>query len=389
MGDAVADVFISYSKKDVEQVRLLEAMLEAEGYSVWWDRDLKAGEDFSDTIAKQLELARAVIVLWTESSIKSTFVYAEAANAQFHEKLVPVRAGTIGYEQIRPPFNAIHTEDVANSAEIIRAVQERITEPKSQKYLRHQFRYRLLLIWGVVGSALTIFMAAGAFIELANWAKAIVHYWQEWLQAFWVYIFALVDLEFPPELAGLASAIVFVASTMIAARMMARRPAFAMTTLASYLVGFVKAIIGALVLFGGFLGGLLFVGEASLPKGIEMTALYGGMVGLSSIVFNFRFREMGTLMLNCLANALILGSILALLTTQSIFNELSAVRPDNDLALKLFLGLWFLIFVCTMFAPARAIRQRLVYIVIILAALLGMNALADLGIDISAPKVPS
>jgi hypothetical protein len=36
-GPGMADIFISYSKNDHDQARMLAAFLEAEGYSVWWD----------------------------------------------------------------------------------------------------------------------------------------------------------------------------------------------------------------------------------------------------------------------------------------------------------------------------------------------------------------
>ena len=215
---AVADVFISYSKKDVEQVRLLEAFLQSEGLTVWWDRELSAGEEFSDTIVRQLELARAVIVIWTENSVRSNFVYAEAANAQFHEKLVPVRSGTVGYEQLRPPFNAVHAEEFDNKNAILKAINERIDTPKSSKYRWHQFRYRALLAWGVLGSVITVFASIGAFIELANWAKALVHYWLEWLGVFWSSLFKFLDLSFPLQATGVASFALFWGSTLLAAR---------------------------------------------------------------------------------------------------------------------------------------------------------------------------
>ncbi|MEQ1714096.1 MAG: toll/interleukin-1 receptor domain-containing protein [Hyphomicrobium sp.] len=39
----MADIFISYSKNDHAEARLLAAFLEAQGYSVWWDTSLAAG----------------------------------------------------------------------------------------------------------------------------------------------------------------------------------------------------------------------------------------------------------------------------------------------------------------------------------------------------------
>jgi TIR domain len=58
----VADIFISYSKADREVVVLLSAFFEAEGWSVWWDKSLTAGDAYRDEIIKQFTLARAVVI---------------------------------------------------------------------------------------------------------------------------------------------------------------------------------------------------------------------------------------------------------------------------------------------------------------------------------------
>jgi hypothetical protein len=42
----MADVFISYAKADRPLALKLAAMLEAEGWKVWWDTSLAIGDDF-------------------------------------------------------------------------------------------------------------------------------------------------------------------------------------------------------------------------------------------------------------------------------------------------------------------------------------------------------
>ena len=73
----MADIFISYSKFDRESALELSANLESEGWSVWWDKSLGAGDAYRDEIMKQLATARAVIVIWTENSIKFDWVSTE------------------------------------------------------------------------------------------------------------------------------------------------------------------------------------------------------------------------------------------------------------------------------------------------------------------------
>ena len=87
----MADIFISYSKKDAAEARFIAAQLEAQGYSVWWDTNLETGDEFRQEITKQLDDAKAVIVLWTENSVKSVWVNAEASRAHSDRKLVPLK----------------------------------------------------------------------------------------------------------------------------------------------------------------------------------------------------------------------------------------------------------------------------------------------------------
>jgi len=48
----VADIFISYSKKDADTARVIAALLEAQGYSVWWDTSLETGDEFRQEITE-------------------------------------------------------------------------------------------------------------------------------------------------------------------------------------------------------------------------------------------------------------------------------------------------------------------------------------------------
>ena len=77
----MADIFISYSLPDRGKVVMLAAYLESEGWSVWWDNNLAAGDSFRDDIARELAAARAVIVIWTQASVNSDFVRAEIGRA--------------------------------------------------------------------------------------------------------------------------------------------------------------------------------------------------------------------------------------------------------------------------------------------------------------------
>src|SRR5262249_42962523 len=102
----MADVFVSYAKTDRSLASKLVAMLEAEGWCVWWDTSLAAADLYRDEIMKQLVSARAVIAIWTPNSVRSDWVRAEAGRAKADGKLIPVKTPA---PRILPPFAACYS----------------------------------------------------------------------------------------------------------------------------------------------------------------------------------------------------------------------------------------------------------------------------------------
>lgn len=104
----MADIFISYASEDRNRVRPLAEILISRGFNVWWDRSLSAGQDYTATIEKELKNAKAVIVVWTQSSALSTFVRDEAGRARDEGRLVPVMLDRV---DIPLGFGAFQAED--------------------------------------------------------------------------------------------------------------------------------------------------------------------------------------------------------------------------------------------------------------------------------------
>ena len=46
----MSDIFISYKREEQPEARKLADALEREGWTVWWDPKLRAGEHFDDVI---------------------------------------------------------------------------------------------------------------------------------------------------------------------------------------------------------------------------------------------------------------------------------------------------------------------------------------------------
>jgi len=197
----MADIFVSYAKTDRPLASRLVAMLEAEGWSVWWDTSLGAADLYRDEIMKQLAAARAVITIWTPSSIKSDWVRAEAGRAKAEGKLIPVKTADVAYADIPLPFGEMHTENVEASqlirAAVVAQLAKPAVEPTAVALLTKGFRYELLTWVGIVGGALTLFTNLGAVLKLADWARVLVQHWKEWTHAFWVWVFGWLGIHLP------------------------------------------------------------------------------------------------------------------------------------------------------------------------------------------------
>ncbi len=86
----MSDVFISYASEDRSRAQALAEALEQEGWSIWWDRTILPGKTFDEVIETELKAARCVIVIWSETSVGSSWVRAEAGDALTRGILVPV-----------------------------------------------------------------------------------------------------------------------------------------------------------------------------------------------------------------------------------------------------------------------------------------------------------
>jgi len=105
----LADVFISYARADEPVARRVAKGLQAAGHDVWSDADLPAHRDYSEVIERNLEHARAVVVLWSKAAAKSQWVRAEADFARNAGKLAQAQLDGV----LPPmPFNQIQCADL-------------------------------------------------------------------------------------------------------------------------------------------------------------------------------------------------------------------------------------------------------------------------------------
>jgi hypothetical protein len=177
----MVDVFVSYSSEDREQASAVAALLEDHGYSVWWDRELAAGQEYHEVIGRMLQECRLAVVIWTASSIKSRWVLGEAETAASVQKLIPLRADHLPADHVPIAFRVLHTIALSDHKGLLDAVRSQLaTEPK-RVTAWHLFRRRAqrrldaLKRWATVRfaiSAAVIVVLAGYFLlMLIDWRQ--------------------------------------------------------------------------------------------------------------------------------------------------------------------------------------------------------------------------
>lgn len=125
-------IFLSYAREDRAFAETLARVLGQAGHDVWWDRHIDGGEEFASEIEAALDKAEAVLVAWSEHSIKSRWVRDEASVGGDTGRLVPVTV-----DGSRPPmgFRQFHTLDLAGwkgarsdkrTGELLRSVERRL-----------------------------------------------------------------------------------------------------------------------------------------------------------------------------------------------------------------------------------------------------------------------
>jgi TolB-like protein len=104
------DIFLSYGHDDVRTAERFAKSFEREGISVWWDSSIRSDEAFDAVIENALKGAKAVVVLWSKTSVQSRWVRAEATLADRNRTLVPAMI-----EPCERPimFELTHTADLS------------------------------------------------------------------------------------------------------------------------------------------------------------------------------------------------------------------------------------------------------------------------------------
>jgi hypothetical protein len=392
VGSTMADIFISYSKADHALASKLSAFLEAEGWSVWWDKSLAAADLYRDEIMKQLAAARAVITIWTPNSIRSDWVRAEAGTAKNEGKLIPVKTSDVAYADIPLPFGEMHTENLGSS-ELIRAavvaqLAKPVVEPSDAALLTKGFKYELLTWVGIVGGALTLFGNLNAALKLADWAGVFVENWMEWTHAFWQWAFGWLGIHLSPAWPPLLSFLLFGSLLTIGQafkfnRTTKNQPLVDKYDSQSFQLKSWRTLFCLSLLIVSL---TLYVGSELLSPEIYDTFVAPGLILLITpqviTVLFARHRLHAALVV-----ALI--TIFFLITVRMPTFEILPVGTSAGApaATTTTVVVWLLPLILLSVAPAKDVSRRLIFLAIGLILLIALNELSKPGLDVTAPKL--
>lgn len=86
----MSQIFLSYKRENKESVQRVVQALRAAGLSLWWDQDITPDAPWEQTIERELEASKVVIVAWSQAAVASENVKAEARRARNQGKLIQI-----------------------------------------------------------------------------------------------------------------------------------------------------------------------------------------------------------------------------------------------------------------------------------------------------------
>ena len=110
----MTDIFMNYAHEDRGRIAELVSIFEQQGWSVFWDQRIPAGETWRSYIQKALNDTRCVIVAWSQNSVNSPWVTEEADIAKTRGVIIPVLLDPIGPIGLPLGFGEIQAADLAD-----------------------------------------------------------------------------------------------------------------------------------------------------------------------------------------------------------------------------------------------------------------------------------
>lgn len=123
-------IFLSYASADRDLVRPLAGGLVERGYNVWWDQDIRAGDNWADAIESALAATDVAILVVTANSASSRAVQAEMRKAAAAAlRVIPVVGPDTAFDVLPENLRSIQAirlgPDVSVAIDLIASSVER------------------------------------------------------------------------------------------------------------------------------------------------------------------------------------------------------------------------------------------------------------------------
>jgi hypothetical protein len=106
----MVQLVLLYSRDSKDVVDNLARTLHQRGLNVWYDHNLRVGDDRKE-IYEHIVTSAAVLIIWSSSACKSKWVIAEADAASKYDKLLQVKLEQC---ELPIPFGTLHCADLSS-----------------------------------------------------------------------------------------------------------------------------------------------------------------------------------------------------------------------------------------------------------------------------------
>jgi hypothetical protein len=110
------DVFISYPRRNRDQVLVIKRLLDARGLEVFFDVEggVDGGDVYTDVVDKRLREAKAVLGVWTPYALTRDWIKTECHIAKDQGKLVVAEIERISQDEVPALFYQVNREDLTD-----------------------------------------------------------------------------------------------------------------------------------------------------------------------------------------------------------------------------------------------------------------------------------
>ena len=293
----------------------------------------------------------------------------------------------------------MHTENLEASQLIRAAVVAQLAkpaiEPSAVALLTKGFKWELLTWWGIIGGAVTLFVAISATLKLADWARVLVENWNPWTHAFWLWVFGWLGIHLARQMTTMLSFLLFLSLLIICQAIQFKRTTRNQTNGDKYQTKSVQFIswqtlvvlIVMLVVVFGLLDTWIvnFVWyDVVIFGAIVLTVIYVPPVAIIVLLVRHKLHaDVSTVLV------LVFFVIITVMPIVSyIMQHGHRPEPPPDWYPLVFaVVIWISPLILLSVAPAKAVSRRLIFLALGLLLLIALNELSKLGLDVTAPKL--